>query len=303
MSSVLASAPARVSIAGGGTDIPTYYQAFGGICLNAAINIRQHVVYSDERGKDELPKGADKDLWQAIKKEFKVEGHIYSTFEGIIGAGLGSSASFAVCAVAALYKLRGKEIILEDVINDAYRIESKIRLTGKQDYYASAYGGLNILSFGRVLTKVTRIESSEFLKYLVLISGPQRQSPQDQKHFNAPNTKKIEQLHSIKLLALRTTEAILSGDIMSTVRLMRSSWDIKKKLSPLISSDAIDIIYEEALKRGALAGKLLGAGGGGYMLFIVPPEQRTTFIEAMEGEGFKHTDCSVTLQGVEARIL
>lgn len=304
------NAPTRISLFGGSTDLPEYYLKHGGIVISMAINLRSHVtLFTDKdiyEGYTELPEGTDKTLCFSILKKYEMDSlhhsRVISEFDGVIGAGLGSSASFSIALLSALKKNKGERVDRSRLASEAYFAEKAIGYnTGVQDQYAASYGGFNIYSFnnsGVEILNYSRDVAEHIQSYMVLYyMGGQRESSGAQIARITP--KRISHLNKIKDIALIGQKAISDGRTEIIGKLLHASWE-EKKLSNKVSTPFIDQLYERGRKNGALGGKLLGAGGCGYMMFWVSPEKQKDFKNKMNIDPI---DFGIDYTGGEARIL
>lgn len=282
-----------------------------------AINIRQRLEFltGDDAwslSANRFPPNADPELFYTILKEYDLQGmHIgrfISSFDGFIRAGLGSSASSAVCLIAALMRIKGILLDKASIAQEAWRIETQNLgwFGGKQDQYASSFGGLNLIEFGKTVTVNPLEEKSaekllqwSFLTYV----GGARSSHPIQKTFESPTEeqKKIFDAMKYKIVAARVW--LETGYMSGVGELLDEAWNLKKQSNPAVSNERIDELYTYARENGAVGGKLLGAGQGGYMYFVVPPERRSAFKTALRKKGMEEIDFSIDWNGVEARIL
>lgn len=315
---VQAQAPSRISLFGGGTDLDSFSSKYGGVCISMAINLRTSLTLytgSDmwELPGNRIPWNADPALFYKIRDNFNIGGmhlsRVRSRFDGIIGAGLGSSASAGVALTGAIYKARGLVWDRYSIAKDAYTAEvTDLGWNGgRQDGIAASFGGLNRIDFneGSVSVKrMSRVDADSLCGYLCLFYiGGIRSSSQIQKHFGYASRGQIEALKEIKDLAEAAEELINSGQFVYLGGVMDHAWELKKKSNPSTTTEKIDNIYEYARLQGALGGKVIGAGGSGYMLFMVMPDDRPRLIEKMVGRGFTAIDFMPDFNGVEARIV
>ena len=314
---ILATAPARISLFGGGTDVPSYFTKYGGKVINMAINLRQHVkVYVGDdlfgHNGNKFPYDADPRLFYEIFKKYGLNGihhiGIRSEFDGFVKSGLGSSASAAVALIGGFYKHIGKKLDRAAIAEEAWDIEVNTLgwYGGKQDQYAAAYGGMNLIEFGKQVkvTPLPRKQAENLLFSMVLIYiGGTRESRDIQKGFKELTEEQIKALDAIKSYVDKAQHYINRGDLRSVGTLMHEVWQLKKKSNKGVSNPKIDEIYNYAFENGALGGKILGAGGAGYMLFIVKPEDKENFIGKMKENGYEDIDFSIDWNGVEARIV
>lgn len=313
---ILASAPARISLIGGGTDIASFSTIYCGAVISMAINIRSHIALQTRDDIYEIgnsmPHDADPQLIYEILQAHGINGmhhsKFQSSFDGIIGAGLGSSASIAVCVLSAIAKVEGKELDRSTIAEEAYDIEvNKLGwFGGRQDQYASVYGGFNYIEFGKqVKVYPFERESIEWLlPYLMLFYiGGTRKSPTIQRGFKQLTIQQIDKLKTLKAIVPLMQEAIVDRNVNDIAMYLHDSWVVKRLSNENVSNDRIDGIYEYGIASGALAGKLLGAGGCGYLLFICNPSDQKGFITAMKKKGIENIDFSLDFNGVDVRII
>lgn len=297
---IKAVAPCRISLFGGGSDVATYYQQHGGLVINMAVNIRQEVriglPYS------ELDVTDDPEFLKAF-----YQGEVVHKNESIVASGMGSSAALAIALLAAKKRLHGQNITLNELIQEAWDIEvNKIGLYGGlQDHIAAAYGGVNFIEFnkdGFQVTPLARGFIEPLLPSLVLMfSGEIRTDKKIQEGFKDLDSTQVKALDMIKQLAVDAIDPIGNGDYKKVGELLDTAWALKKESNAGVSNPRLDNIYENAKHYGALGGKVCGAGGGGFMIFVVDPAKRAGFIEKMEKEGLKQWDFSPCWQGVDVR--
>ena len=315
---IFSQAPCRLGLFGGGTDIEPYASSHGGIVINMAINLRQKMTLFSENDifaipKNVFPPGANPEFYYKIWEEFKVNGghhtRIKCEFDGIVESGLGSSAAAAVAIVGAINKQQNLRMTLQEIAEKAWDIEvNKIGLYGgKQDQYAAAFGGVNVLEFSEEGVKVTPLARG-FVENLIpslglFYTGQNRKSAVIQEEFKKLTSEKIASFNQIKKLAVDAIDPISRGDVETVGRFLDIGWQLKKQSNKGATNKKIDEIYEYALKNGALGGKAMGAGGGGFMFFVCPPEKKAGFIEAMKDKGLEWWDFSADFQGLDVRIL
>lgn len=311
---LLARAPVRISLAGGGTDIEDYYARYGGMVVSAAIdkyfyvfvnaNGGQgvHIGSSDYRcfhrwsGRNGGHWDGDLRLPRAVLDEFDISGglSIFLASEIPPGTGLGSSSTVAAALTKALSTITGKRLDPEEVAETAYRVEREKlgRPCGKQDHYAAAFGGLNAIYFEsggvRVEPLDIDLETRERLceRLLLFFLGRSRNASEigkaQQQATREGKQDVIESLHYLKETARVAREALKNGDLPVLGEVLRDSWERKKKLASGISNPQIDEVYERALAAGAAGGKITGAGGGGFLLLYCEPPYREQVCKEME---------------------
>ena len=296
---------------GGGTDLPSYYKDHSGFVLAAAIDkhvyITVHEPFTDQiilkYSKVEVVRHQDEVQHPIIREALKlagIDGHIEIASMSDIpaGTGLGSSGSFTTALLRALHELKNESAQPELLAEQACHIEMDLldEPVGKQDQYIAAFGGITAFTIhpdGKVETERLKL-SPETLSNLednlvLFFTGFTRSASgilRDQQVRSSSNDRAIlDNLSFIKQLGYESKEAIGSGDLHEFARLMNVHWEHKKRRSPGMSNDAIDEYYRLAMKSGALGGKLIGAGGGGFLLLYT--EQKTGLRRAMTEAGLR----------------
>jgi D-glycero-alpha-D-manno-heptose-7-phosphate kinase len=296
---IISRTPFRISFFGGGTDFPVWYRENGGGVLSVTINkycyiscrllpqffeYKHRFVYAKAEQVDEI----DEIIHPAIRETLKymeVKEGLELHHDGDLPArtGLASSSAFTVGLTHALYALRGKMVQKMQLALDAIHIEQNMirENVGSQDQVAVAFGGLNRISFqGEDNIEVKNItigkkKIQEFQDHLMLFfTGFVRTASKIEKD---KLEKADENRKTLKTMYKMVDEAInilCEGDLVDFGRLLHENWMLKKSLSGVVSTSYIDYIYDIAMKNGAISGKILGAGGGGFMLFFVRPEDR-----------------------------
>jgi len=302
---------------GGGTDLPEFSNKYGGRVLNMAINLRHTCTIEladkfrieamgEVREFDNIPpKRADPKfdlIYYVMRKYVDLPPiHFVDKFDGIQSAGLGSSASAAVSMIAGFNRLMKKKGSIGDIAHQAWRAEIDLGwISGKQDQYASAYGGLNMMEFenGDVwIDSLPREIALGFQNWCVLFfTGKTRHSSDIQKSLKSTNN--VDALLELRGQTWVARELLSKGDFAGVGKLLRKTWELKKKTNPLATNKTIDEMFIKAYGLGALGGKVLGAGGEGCVIFIVDPKKKDRFILEME---LKHLDFSVSFDGVQVR--
>ena len=291
---IISRSPLRITLGGGGTDLPSYYKQFDGMCISACIDNYVYVSvhhtsfkealirYSQIERVDDLSKIKHPIIREALKLVGITDPNIEITSMADIpaGTGLGSSGSFTTALLKALFRFRKKIISPQQLAEMACHIELDIlkEPIGKQDQYIASFGGLTVFDFTtNDEVKVRPLNISEHTVYemednLVMFStGICRSASavlkeQDTKS-KALDIDMINNLHYIKELGYRSLEALESGDLTKFGLLMNTHWEHKKKRSVNMSNPKIDELYELGMKNGAIGGKLIGAGSGGLIMF------------------------------------
>jgi D-glycero-alpha-D-manno-heptose-7-phosphate kinase len=307
---IISRTPLRVSFAGGGTDLPSYYRAHGGgAVLSAAIDRYVYVLINQKFDDDirlsysrtaEYVQNVDDVKHPMAREAMKAVG-VTKGIEIVTvsdipaeGTGLGSSSSFAVGILNALHAYKGELRSPRDLAEEACRIEIDVlgEPIGKQDQYAAAFGGLRYYEFhpdGNVSINplpLSRESMRNFASHFSLYySGVTRSA----SNILAIQNKRTEEntvtdpLNRMKELAGETKEAILRGDYARVGHLLEEGWHLKKTLSEGISNPVLDQIYDKARAAGALGGKVTGAGGGGFFLVAAPTEKSEDVAKALAG--------------------
>ncbi len=298
---IIARSPLRISLGGGGTDLPSYYAEHEGFLVAAAIDkyvyITVHQTFVPELivKYSKLERVAHaRDVQHPIIREcllhLGLDGsalEIASMADIPAGTGLGSSGSFTTALLKALHAHRKSLVHPRELAEEACHIELD-RLgepIGKQDQYIAAFGGLTCFRFlpdGRVEAWPLRLDAETLHtledNLLLFFTGYSRQASeilreQDQKS-RATDPAMLENLHFVKQLGLEGCAALEGGHLERFAELMNVHWQWKKKRSGAMSNPAIDQWYELALRNGALGGKLIGAGGGGFLMFYAEDKRR-----------------------------
>src|SRR3972149_394992 len=311
---VIAQAPTRICLAGGGTDVGEYATKYGGLVLNLAINLRQRIKLSAPANSykeilkiPSYPKGANPMFYQAFFDEFNAKDVLLDAeFDGEITGGIGSSASAAVALIGAISRYKNLNLTRDQIAERAWDIEiNKLNLFGgKQDQYAAAYGGLNAMEFKDKVTvaplNVSLIEP--LLPYLMLFHTPNRKSSKIQEGLRTITSSQKQALDYIKQSVVEGIEILQAKEMERFATLMKTTWEAKK-VSNQVTNPDIDKLYDKALKSGAMAGKIMGTGGGGYLLLMVPPDKQFDFKKDFVTKDVKWIDFSPDWQGLETRII
>jgi D-glycero-alpha-D-manno-heptose-7-phosphate kinase len=323
---ILVRAPFRIPIGGGGTDLPSYYSEYGGYLITGAINkymyISINIAASVRKIKINYSKVELVDDINEIKHDIVRETLKYLNFnqkieigsmaDAAAGTGLGSSSAYTVCLLKGMNAYLQRFINKDELAEEAclIEIEKMKKPIGKQDQYASALGGIfsmDISKSGLVKTKKLNIDNEiiKELEYRLLMfyTDINRDANEilGQQSFHAKNNEKnvIESMHTIKEIGRNIEKALEKGDIDSFGSLMHEHWLTKKKISSKMSNIQIDDWYELAMKNGALGGKIMGAGGGGFLLFCVKSENRKNIIRLLEAAGLHYMDMGFDFEGAK----
>lgn len=308
---LITKTPFRVSFCGGGSDIATFYREYGGCVISTTINKYMYISihpyfnpnltalkYSKNEIVDDISKIEHRILKQVLN-EMEIQGvEIVSTADIPSGTGLGSSSSFTVGLLHTLYCYKGKYVSKARLAREACEIEiEKLKAPiGKQDQYAAAFGGLNFISFHKddtvsvepiIMKKETfsTLQENLIMFYTGLTHNANTILSEQKKNILKPD--KILNLKEMCNLTLQMKKALECNDLSSFSEILNESWIRKRKLASGITNPIIDDMYDLALKNGAAGGKLLGAGGGGFLLFYCEKDKQQQLEKAM---GLKRFD-------------
>jgi D-glycero-alpha-D-manno-heptose-7-phosphate kinase len=323
---IMTRTPLRISIGGGGTDLPSYYSRFGGFVISAAINryvyitlhrtFRKNFIIKYSRLEEVDSVGAIQH--PIIREAFglhKMEPYIEMVSMADIpaGTGLGSSGTFNVGLLRAIYAYKREHITTQSLAEEACHIELDLlkEPIGKQDQYIAAFGGLICMDYakdGTVSVSSLRI-SRETLhdledNLLMFFTGYSRSASNvlsDQKaRTEKDDGAMLDNLHFTKELGLKIRQALEEGKSDHFAKLMHEHWLHKKKRSSAISNDQISAWYDLGLANGALGGKLIGAGGGGFLLFYA--QDRVALRKAMANAGLVEVRFSFDHEGSKVMV-
>jgi D-glycero-alpha-D-manno-heptose-7-phosphate kinase len=328
--------PVRISFAGGGTDLPAYYQRFGGAVLSAAINKYFYtilgkrsdghiqVISSDLRIFENWPdianmelKGNGLEIPLATLKNLgcRVSVDLFLASEIPPGTGLGSSASVCVNILKTLTSYLNIPISKYELAERAFQIARNTlgRHVGKQDEYAAAFGGLNFITFDR--DGNAQVEplylDAEVLSQLqsnlkLFFTGSSHHSwsilEEQEQSTRKQAGSTIDALHEVRSLAERMRQSLLKGDLTAFGGLLDEAWHAKKKVSRKISTARIDELYALARRHGAAGGKITGAGGGGFLLLYCEQSCQEAVRSAMAAEGIHEMTLGFDFQGAQVIV-
>jgi D-glycero-alpha-D-manno-heptose-7-phosphate kinase len=321
---IITRSPLRISLGGGGTDLPSYYEEHGGFLIAASIDkyvyINVHDRFTDgfllKYSHLEEARSIDEIKHPIIREALRFVGirnqnlEIASMADIPAGTGLGSSGSFTTALLRALHTHERIWISPAELAEQACLIEMDLlgEPIGKQDQYIAAIGGVTAFEFhkdGRVefqpveMSEETRVELEDNL--LLFFTGYSRSASsilKDQKERSEQNdAAMLENLHFIKELGRQSQRALEDGDLREFARLMHVHWQRKKVRSAGMSNDQINAWYDLAMQNGALGGKLIGAGGGGFLLFYA--EEKTPLRAAMRKIGLREVRFRFDYEGTK----
>ncbi|MFN4299426.1 MAG: GHMP kinase [Thermaurantimonas sp.] len=304
---IITKTPFRISFVGGGSDLRSFYSRRKGAVLSTTINkymyISSHDFFEPDkiRTKYSVTETVSSvaelkhPILRTVLTQLQISGgvEISSIADVPSGTGMGSSSSFTVGVLHNLMVRQQNIVTKEKLAAGACEVEIDIlgEPIGKQDQYAAAYGGLNLIEFlpdesVRVTPLYLKPENKKALEeHLVLFYiGSQRSASAILSEQNKNTASQIEKFNALCQMADMAEELycrLLEGDLESMGHLLHKNWQLKRQLAGGISNPTIDEIYDTALKAGALGGKLLGAGGGGFMLFFISPHRKNRLIETL----------------------
>jgi D-glycero-alpha-D-manno-heptose-7-phosphate kinase len=322
---IITRTPLRVSIGGGGTDLPSYYRRFGGALISSAIDKYVFIGinktfspdYQIKYSKFEHVPAVGDIRHPIVREALRLHDmppalEIISMADIPAGTGLGSSGTFTVGLLRALYAMRRRHVTAEDVAREASHIEIDIlrQPIGKQDQYIASYGGITCFEFLpddsvkvsplKISTQTLSDLEENLLLFFTGYSRAATEILEDQdKRTSGGDALMIDNLHYIKDVGMRIGDALERGETEKFGRLMHEHWEMKQRRSSHMSNNAVNRWYEIGRDAGAVGGKMVGAGGGGFLLFYTL--DRTSLRAAMAREGltevpfrFDH-DGSVTI--------
>lgn len=290
---IIVRTPLRISFVGGGTDLPDFYREYPGKVISATIDkyvyivinpapilkniIARYSIIETVKEPKELKNDRIREVMLNLKVKDYMEIGIFSTMP--VGTGLGGSSSFTVALIKGLATYLGKRFEKGEIAELASKIEIDIlkEPIGKQDQYAASFGGFNIFQFNSddtvdvdsiLLDYKKRIDLENHS--LMFFTGITRTASSVLTEQKANISDKLESLKSMASLVDEFRDKLLKGDFEAMGKLLHENWLKKKSLASKVSSQEIDKIYDTGIKAGAWGGKVLGAGGGGCILFLVP---------------------------------
>jgi len=333
---LIVRSPVRISFAGGGTDLPAYYERFGGAVLSTAINKyfyttlgRRHdgriqIISSDLRVFETWHdiasmnvRGSGLEIPLAVLKDLAcdISVDLFLASEIPPGTGLGSSASVCVNILKTLTTYLNCPLSKYDLADRAFHIARNTlgHHVGRQDEFAAAYGGLNFITFGTDgLTEVQPVDlGSELLRefesnLMLFFTGSAHHSwtilHDQEKQTRNQTGPTVEALREGRALADRMLAALHSGDLGLFGLLLDESWQAKKRISAKISNPRIDHLYQLARRSGAVGGKITGAGGGGFLLFYCEPEHQEAVRLALQAEGVQEMTFAFDNSGAQVIV-
>ena len=319
---IITRSPLRISLGGGGTDLPSYYREHSGFVISAAIDkyvyITLHQTFVDsliiKYSQMERVQRIDDIQHPLIREALRLNGvepayiEMASMSDIPAGTGLGSSGSFTTALLHAIYTLQNKVMTKQALAESACHIEIDVlqEPVGKQDQYISAFGGITSFHFhadDTVEVRPLQLSAETLLNLednlILLFTGYSRSASsilkeQDMRSRGREQTM-TDNLHFVKELGYRSLRALESGDLREFAELMHVHWEHKKQRSNSMSNSEIDEWYDLARANGALGGKVIGAGGGGFLMFYT--EEKTRLRHVMQKAGLREVRLRFDLQG------
>lgn len=261
MDEVKVKAPTRISLFGGGTDIEPFASLYGGEVISLAINLYTEIGVYSSLGNSE------------------------SWFDGITRSGIGSSGSYFASFIAAHAVANDISLTKREIAEAAWELENNLlrKITGKQDHYAAVYGGFNHIEFTKDSVTVTPLPNgNRVADHLVLFhTGKSRENTHIQKIMSNLSPQRVDYLKQMKENVAMALSLIRGNNLVPLGSLLHNQWELKIKANPSVVTREINMLYDVAQRNGAEGGKILGAGGGGYIVFFVPLAKRLGLIEAV----------------------
>jgi D-glycero-alpha-D-manno-heptose-7-phosphate kinase len=309
---IITRSPMRITLGGGGTDLPSYYRKFTGFVIAAAIRKYVYITINEafwpqirlKYSKLEEVETVDQIQHPIIRETMRMTGvtgpylDIVSLSDIPAGTGLGSSGSFTTALLRALHTLKRNFVPPQELAEQACRIEIDLlhEPIGKQDQYIAAFGGITCFQFlpdDRVIAEPLKMPADAIANLednlLLFFTGSARDASEilrDQDNRTKESGKEmIENLHFTKQLGHESRDALVAGNLRKFAELMHTHWEHKKKRSPGMSNGHVDELYDLARTNGALGGKLVGAGGGGFLMLYT--EDKTRVRHAMREAGLR----------------
>ncbi|MFZ1983541.1 MAG: kinase [Desulfatitalea sp.] len=308
---IITKTPFRISFFGGGTDYPEWYRSEGGAVLSTTID---KYCYISCRGLPPFSQSKYRIVWSHIEEISTVSEILHPAvreairYMGVNGgqgleihhqgdlparAGMGSSSSFAVGMILALSAYKEKMIDRYELAMRAIELEQEIlkENVGSQDQFAAAFGGMNLIEFSqdgtvrvnRLTVSQKRIEALQS-RLIMFFTGTSRHASEVAGDVIANLKRKhtvLKEMHALVYEAIKILNE--NGELDDFGRLLHHNWELKRSISSRISNEKVDRLYQKALENGALGGKLLGAGGSGFMVFYIPEEHRAKLKDALDG--------------------
>jgi D-glycero-alpha-D-manno-heptose-7-phosphate kinase len=311
---ILARAPLRITLGGGGTDLPSYYSDHGGFVLSAAVDKYIYICVNRppadrliriKYSRSEEVSTVGEVQHDLVRPALEVLGpregvEIVSLADVPAGTGLGSSGAYLVALITALHELKRERVPAQSLAELAFHIEHELagHPVGKQDQYIAAFGGLTCFEIerdGRVhvsplnasVATIDELQSRLLLFFTSFSRSANTILSEQRAATERADSEVVASLHRTKEIGRDILAALERGDVDEVGRLMHEHWENKKRRSPRISHDSVDRWYDCARDAGATGGKLIGAGGGGFLMLYCPSAAKTGVHEALAAEGLR----------------
>ena len=320
---IITRSPLRISLGGGGTDLPSYYQNHGGFVISAAIDKHVYITLHHTFGAELIIKYSHlekvtsvADIQHPIIREALRSTDVDACLEIAsmsdipAGTGLGSSGSFTTALLHGLYTLKQRTATRQELAEHACHIEIDLlkEPIGKQDQYIAAFGGIQCFHFrqdGKVEVEPLRLNSETLMNLednlLLFFTGYSRSASsileEQDTRTKQNDSAMVANLHLVKDMGVASKKAMECGDLCGFADIMHQHWLQKQKRSPSMSNSRINEWYELARSNGALGGKLIGAGGGGFLMFYA--EEKTRLRRVMRNVGLREIRLRFDFQGTD----
>jgi D-glycero-alpha-D-manno-heptose-7-phosphate kinase len=310
---IVSRAPVRFSLGGGGTDLPSYAREHGGFVVAAAVdkfvfvcvarrfynNIR--LAYSETEIVDSADQVKHRIFRSALQETGVLRGvELHSLADVPANSGLGSSSTFTVAVLNGLHAYKREFVPAEQLAREACHIEIDLlkEPIGKQDQYIAAYGGISAMTFNQDGTVdverlplreevIDELESNLIIYYSGIERAASTVLKEQAKAITENKDAAVERMHRIKALGYDTRRILLSGDVDAYGEMLHEHWTNKRKLASNMADSTIDEHYEAARNAGAIGGKLMGAGGGGFFMFYVRAAERRKVHDVLTARGLR----------------
>lgn len=332
---IRAQAPLRVSFAGGGTDFVSYFEKHGGVVLSSTIDKyvhatllstqNRHVIVNDlDRGttaeyglNEKLAYDGDGDLVKAVINYFqlkqKLTGFRLSIHTDVPrGSGLGSSSASVVTLISLFQRWLSIPMTRYEIAELAYQIERVTlgMLGGKQDHYAAAFGGINLIEFfkEKVIvtpvrirkTVISRLENCTLLCYIGRRRASQTIIENQLDNYLNQKHQTLNAMTALKQIAVEMKKVLIQENLTTFGEFLHAAWISKTQMAKQITNDSIDLMYEIARNNGAFGGKLLGTGGGGYLFLLCPLQKKKLIAQRLEQQGGRVIKFTFDFRGVQS---
>lgn len=335
---IIARAPFRLPLGGGGTDLPSYYKEFEGFLITAAINKYMYISVNEPAVIDKIkinyssvevvsPYEINKIKHDIVRETLKYLKMYYpleisSMADLSAGTGMGSSSAYTVALLKALNQIKHRYLPIEELAEEACKVEIDLigKPIGKQDQYASAFGGIiqmEIDNIGNVIVTPIELDQETIFelenRLLMFYTNIDRDATsilahQNKKISDSRKLAKQEQLnaleamHKIKQIGHQVKQMLIRGDVEGFGQLLHEHWMVKKNITSKMTNSQIDQWYDLAMQNGALGGKIMGAGGGGFLIFCVGNGKRKHLRKTLEDAGLRYMDFRFDWEGVKVLI-